>query len=149
MHEHINGFSFFYFLFFETGNVCGFLEFVLELSLQTRLVSRTHRDPPASASQVLGLMLCAIINRHEHIKEMYIYKTENFLVIAKTKYKCLVLCISWFNRFSTMPCVTSLIISLFNLIFRFTNVKEYIFKLSGLFTGLSAPVFEIIIIWIQ
>ncbi|XP_036032558.1 uncharacterized protein LOC118576401 [Onychomys torridus] len=43
------------------------------------------------------------------------------------------------------PCVPCFTISLFNLIFRFANAMECIFKLSGLLCGLSALVFEIVI----
>jgi hypothetical protein len=59
---HLDAFSvvlflFFFFWFFETWFLCIALA-VLELTLYTRLASEL-RNPPASASRVLGLKACA------------------------------------------------------------------------------------------
>ena len=48
-------------ILFKTGLLCVALVSILELALvdQAGLEPQTHRDPPASASRVLGLMVCA------------------------------------------------------------------------------------------
>jgi hypothetical protein len=53
-------FGFVLFWLFETGFLCVALA-VLAVTLQTRLASNSKEDTPASASQVLGLKVCAIV----------------------------------------------------------------------------------------
>lgn len=55
------------------------------------------------------------------------------------------LCKSQLILISMFPCVTDLTRPLFNLIFRFANTMEYILKLRGILSSLSALVFEIVI----
>ena len=50
------------FRFFETGFLCGFGACPGTSSYRPGW-PQTHRDPPASASRVLGLKLCTIITR--------------------------------------------------------------------------------------
>ena len=55
-------FYFFYFLFFESGFLCGFGACPGTSSCRPGW-PRTHKDPPASASRVLGLKACATTAR--------------------------------------------------------------------------------------